>query len=112
MRVLTLAEDLHYSGIPIEKVLFDQWSGRPGAGTDVYRHLDNILKAQKVILVGSYGLKEQYEQDKPSTLRQEINLLRTRISQKGSTLDKHPSYRPTRETLKQEKLLKTIVNLL
>lgn len=77
-QVEALARDLTRSGIPFERISLDRWSGRPGAGIDIFEHADRLSHADKVIIVGSPDLKEKYRQ-RIGVESQEINLLRHRL---------------------------------
>ena len=83
-RVETLVNDLLKAGIPVQKILFDQWWNRAGASADIFEPADRIRDADKVIVVGSPGLKTKYN-GRIGTISQEINALRMRITGERKT---------------------------
>lgn len=84
-RVKALCYDFVHAGIPTKNILFDQWTNRPGGHSDLYQNVDKILRAEKVILIGSTCLKAKYDQSETRTsiVCKEIDSLRQRITQKG-----------------------------
>jgi hypothetical protein len=79
-RVKKLVSHLQWTGIPSRSIYWD-----PVLCSQKTRHgfADKIFKAQKVLVVGSPGLKEQYEKQGTGDVSQIIENLRTRITEKG-----------------------------
>jgi hypothetical protein len=79
----TLASDLIRSGIKEEKLYYKL---RPGGGVNVHQHAERIFNVDKVIVIGSSKLKEDYEKQQGGRghATQVIENLLTRISKKGT----------------------------
>jgi HEAT repeat protein len=75
-RVKKLVSHLQLAGVPSRSIYWD-----PVLCSQKTRHgfADKIFKAQKVLVVGSPGLKEQYEKQGTGDVSQIIENLRTRI---------------------------------
>lgn len=81
-RVRGLATHLLNAGIPEDHVFLDNWKSLPGGDTTVSGASDKIMSADKVLLIGSPGLKEKYD-NQQGIITQEIEVLRLRIVKKG-----------------------------
>lgn len=79
------ATDLVRAGIPEKNVYFDQWANRPGSNVTIYQHADRIFKADRILVMGSRGLKEKYERKEGGRgiSSHQIENLLTRITKHG-----------------------------
>jgi V8-like Glu-specific endopeptidase len=79
------AADLVRAGIPEQNVYLDQWANRPGSNVTIYQHADRIFKADRVLVMGSRGLKEKYERKEGGRgiSSHQIENLLTRITKHG-----------------------------
>ena len=87
-RVRRLCKDLTCAGIPVSKLLFDEWANRPGGPYDIHQFKERLPRSEIVVLVGSAPLKGKYEgrETRPyeaGIVSEEIDLLRNRIVIKG-----------------------------
>lgn len=82
-RVKLLAQDLSRAGIPRKNILYDDWGGKPGGKLNKLQYSDQISSSERVIVIGSPSLARPYEQLN-EFIRTDINILRTRLSQKGA----------------------------
>lgn len=70
-----LATDLRNAGI---EVLFDRWHNTPG--TSITRYIEQISKADFVVLVGTKRLKKKYDSKKAdAVVEAELRLINTRL---------------------------------
>ena len=60
-KVEKFCEQLLLSGISYSNILFERWFLRPGSGLNRHQYSDTILQADKVVVIGSPGLKKAYE---------------------------------------------------
>ncbi|OJX05136.1 MAG: hypothetical protein BGO76_01740 [Caedibacter sp. 38-128] len=81
-RVLDLANQLTVAKIPQQNIYIDEWTNRPGSEYTTPQHSDLIFKSDKVLVIGSLGLKENYEKGK-GVITQEIENLRSRSAFQG-----------------------------
>jgi hypothetical protein len=72
--------------LDLEGVGFTGITNRPGGNYNLHKHTDKILEVDKVILIGSPGLKTKYANaidGKGGMISQEIDILRSRINKRG-----------------------------
>ncbi|AIL13711.1 hypothetical protein IM40_09825 (plasmid) [Candidatus Paracaedimonas acanthamoebae] len=82
-KVKLLAQDLSCAGIPQKNIFYDDCARRPGGELNKLQYSDQISSSERVIVIGSPSLVKPDEQMSDS-VRTDINLLRTRLSQKGA----------------------------